>query len=171
MLDELDVICFGRKNVQELANEAINSGYSSGTLIVKPKDKATQHVPSIEVELEHRKKTGHPLSLSIPSIQRKAEVLDLNSAHVPEIAASELHGFEITDPHTIKKLGGSALMPRAEFIAHASTTAIRKASYLSESLQKNDMIDLVDRFYVTHQFRASAFRCRLRHLQPISRNI
>ena len=36
-------------------------------------------------------------------------------------------------------------MPRAEFIAHASTTAIRKASYLSESLQKNDMIDLVDR--------------------------
>lgn len=143
MIDELDIICFGRKGVQELANEAITGGYSGDVIGIRKIQDVTRHIPSVDVELEHCGKQGHPDSLNIPIIRRKVQIINLPEISIPRIEPSEIHGFEITDPQTVKDLGGSPYMERSAFLSAASSVAIKRAKYISESLQKVDMITLI----------------------------
>lgn len=144
MIDELDIICFGRKSVQDLANDALSSGYSDEEITIHKLGEETRHTPSIKVELFHCRKENHPEILSVPLLRRRVRAIDLTSVSVPSIEASEIHGFEISDPQTIRELGGSLSILRPEFLSVSSSIAIRKASYLSETRQKNDMISLID---------------------------
>lgn len=145
MVDELDIFCFGRKGVQDLANEAIASGYGTGSFSIKEGKDATKSIPSIEVNLEHSGQTGHPLLLKFPVIRRKAQSINLADVNIPRITPSEIHGFQITDPQTIRALGGSPQLPSADFLSITSSLVIRKAKYISESRQKSEMTDLITR--------------------------
>ncbi len=145
MVDELDIICFGREGVQDLANDAISCGYGPGVISIRESKDATKSIPSIDVDLEHTAKVGHPQSLEIPMIRRKSQLINLSDVSIPSISASEIHGFEITDPQTIRALGGSPQLPCSEFLAVTSSVTIKKTKYISESRQKSDMVDLITR--------------------------
>lgn len=143
MVDELDIICFGRKSVQELANEALAGGYGTDIITVREVGKETAHESSVHVRLVHCNNAAFPTTITIPGIRREPPKFDLASVSIPRIDPSEIHGFEITDPQTLRKLGSSNLMPRDEFLSVSSSAVIRRTKYLSESREKSTMLSLI----------------------------
>lgn len=145
MVDELDIILFGRETVNELANQAINAGYGSGEFQTRNKDEATKPTKNKEFVLPHAKRQGHPLHLEFPFLRRRFEPLALDRVNIPKIELSEIHGFEISDPKTIRDLGGSPLIERTELISAICSLAIKRLKFISASNQYEDMKRLVDR--------------------------
>jgi superfamily II DNA or RNA helicase len=147
MVDELDVVCFGRETVQELANAALAGGYGaddSGIGVTAPKG-ATNHIPSVDYVLESAADAVRPKSISIPTIRRRSPLLDLSQISIPRIPKTNVHAFEITDPRTIRALGGRPMLPRHEVVSAASGSVIRHCRYLSESRQRRDMEELIEK--------------------------
>ncbi len=145
MIDELDVVCFGRQTVQDLANEAINAGYADSSISVVKKEKATKPQPTIEYMLEHKKQPEAPLELIFPRVKRKQPEIDLGAVNLPPPTSSDLHGFDISDPQSVKRIAEIPKLPLEEFASATASSVIKNCKFLSASKDRPKVDGLVSR--------------------------
>ena len=148
MIDELDVICFGRQTVQDLASQAINAGYGDNAISIVGKSKATTSQPTMEYKLIHKKKKGIPTEVQFPRVRRKPPELEIGSVSLPPPTSSNLHGFDISDPQSIKYISDTPKIPLDDFISATGSSVIKSCNFLSASKDleaiKNLIISLLD---------------------------
>ena len=145
MIDELDVVCFGRQTVQDLANEAINAGYGGSSISVVEKGKATKPQPTIEYMLKHKKQPDAPLELTFPRVKRKQPEIDVGAVSLPPPTSSDLHGFDISDPQTVKRIAEIPKLTLEEFVSTTASSVIKNCKFLSASKDRPKVDGLVSR--------------------------
>lgn len=143
MIDELDVVCFGRETVQELANEAINAGYGGSSISVVEKKKASKPQPTMEYNLKHKKQPLAPTQLTFPRVKRKQPEIDVGAVSLPPPTSSDLHGFDISDPQSVKRIHETPKLLLEEFVSTTASSVIKNCKFLSASKDKPKVDGLV----------------------------
>ena len=143
IIDELDVVCFGRQTIQDLANEALNAGYAETVISIVDKTKVSLVQPTMEYSLAHIGKKGSPTEIRLPRVRRKQPEIDLWSVSLPKPQNTDLHGFDIADPQSVKKISEAPRIRLDDFVSNTSSSVIRLCSYLSDSGDRDAITRLV----------------------------
>jgi superfamily II DNA or RNA helicase len=144
IIDELDIICFGRQTVQDLANEAMHAGYGNNAISIVRKKKVTVPQPTMEYELVHKMEKGIPVEIELPGVRRLPPNIELESVSLPSPTIYDLHGFDISDPQSIKNISNVPKISLDEFISATSSSVIKNCTFLSASKDRGGVIFLIN---------------------------
>lgn len=151
-VDTLDILNFGNETLTAVSDSLINQGFGvnrgQGMSLEQDQQglgskKVVRETKDYELEVANKISEIH-----LPSLKLELPPLDVAAINIPKLSLQEISSLFVHDPQTVITFGGQKGIPRDAFRKSVSSHVIRKCSFLSATIHKNQVLRTIDKLLI-----------------------